>query len=109
MNRYRHNKAKKLTNVHTNNEHYNKLCRNSTIYPKIVRESNDPIIIASGVDRLDLLADRFYQDRTLWWVIAIANELSGDTFFIQPGTQIFIPKNITKIMRNMQKTNRLGE
>lgn len=109
MNRYRHNKTKKITNVHTNNEHYNQLGYNSTIYPKITRQPSDPIIIASSTDRLDQLAHRFYKDRTLWWLIAIANELPGDTFFIQPGTQIFIPKNLSNIMRNMTKENRFGE
>ena len=109
MNRYRHNKATKTENVHINNEHYNDLGYNSTMYPKIIREPNDPVIIASSVDRLDLLAHRFYQDRTLWWVIALANELTGDTFFIPPGTQLFIPKNLSKIMRNMTKINRVGE
>tara|TARA_R100000008_G_scaffold14340_1_gene6978 strand:- start:90 stop:419 length:330 start_codon:yes stop_codon:yes gene_type:complete len=109
MSRYRHNKAKKLTNVHTNNAHYNQLGYNSTIYPKITREPSDPVIIASSVDRLDLLADRFYEDRTLWWLIAVANELPGDTFFVTPGTQLFIPKNLSKIMRNMTKANRFGE
>ena len=109
MNRYRHNKTKKITNVHTNSEHYNQLGYNSTMYPKIIREPSDPIIIASSVDRLDNLVHRFYQDRTLWWLIALANELPGDTFFITPGTQIFIPKNTSKIMRNMTKANMLGE
>ena len=109
MSRYGHNKTRKITNVHTNSEHYNQAGYNSTIYPKITREPTDPVIIASSVDRLDNLAHRFYKDRTLWWLIAIANELPGDTLFVPPGTQLFIPKNISKINRNMAKTNKLGE
>ena len=109
MNRYKHTTAGKIINVHTNSEHYNQAGYNSTIYPIIVRESNDPIIIASSTDRLDNLAHRFYTDRTLWWVIAAANELPGDSFFITPGTQLFIPKNISKIMRNLQLNNLGGE
>lgn len=109
MNRYRFNKTKKNINVHTNSEHYNRAGLNSTIYPKILREAGDPIIIATSTDRLDLLAHRFYQDRTLWWLIALANELPGDTFFIEAGKQIFIPKNISKITRNLTKENKLGE
>jgi len=100
VNRYKHNTADKIINVHTNSEHYNQSGYDSTIYPKIVREPSDPIIIASSVDRLDNLAHRFYADTTMWWVIAIANELPGDSFFITPGTQLFIPKNISKIMRD---------
>ena len=100
MNRYRFNKTKKITNVQTNNEHYDQTGYVSTLYPRIIREPHDPIIIASSVDRLDNLAHRFYADTTMWWVIAIANELPGDSFFITPGTQLFIPKNISKIMRD---------
>ena len=106
MNRYRYNKKDKLTNVHLNNEHYNQHGYDTTVYPKIIRALGDPIIIASSVDRLDLLADRFYKDRTLWWVIAIANELPGDSFFITPGTQLFIPKNISKLLNNLDKANK---
>ena len=79
------------------------------IYPKIEREHSDPIIIATSVDRLDNLAHRFYKDRTKWWIIALANELPGDSFFIIPGTQLFIPKNTSKIMQNLNKNNSLGE
>lgn len=109
MNRYKYNKAKKIKNVHTNNAHYDQSGYNSTIYPKIIREFSDPVIIATSTDRLDNLAHRFYKDRTMWWLIALANELPGDTFFITPGTQLFIPKNISKILRALQINNMSGE
>jgi len=109
MRRYKHNTPTKLTNVHTNHAHYNQKGYGSTVYPKIIREPSDPIITASSVDRLDNLAHRFYQDRTMWWIISVANELPGDSFFVTPGTQLFIPKNISKILRDMEKANRIGE
>lgn len=44
-------------------------------------------------DRMDLLASRFYQDPTLWWVIADANP---EVFFpgtIAPGSILRIPQH----------------
>ena len=105
MSRYRFNHKKKNENVHSNNEHYNKVGLDTTIFPKVVRKSSDTIIVAKSTDRLDLFAHRFYKDRTLWWVIALANNLPGDSFFIQPGTQIFIPSDITRITNEMRKLN----
>lgn len=103
--RYRYNYKKKLLNVHSNDEHFNKDGLDTTIFPKVIRKTTDTIIVASSIDRLDNLAHRFYKDRTLWWVIALANNLSGDTFFIPPGTQLFIPSDITRITDDMRKLN----
>ena len=59
----------------------------------------------TNVNEIYNLAHRFYKDRTKWWLIALANELPGDSLFITPGTQIFIPKNTSKILRDLQKKN----
>ena len=52
-----------------------------------------------------MLAHKYYKDRTLWWVIALANNLPGDSFFIEPGTQIFIPRDIARITNEMRTLN----
>ena len=44
-------------------------------------------------DRLDLLAQRFYQDVTKWWIIAEANSLEVLSFEVKPGLQLRIPQN----------------
>ena len=105
MGRYLYNNEKKLVNVHTNHEHYNKIGYDSTLFPKVIRKSSDTIIIAKSTDRLDLMAHKYYRDRTLWWVIALANNLPGDSFFIEPGTQIFIPRDVTRITNEMRILN----
>ncbi len=46
-------------------------------------------------DRLDLISADFYGDSTLWWVIAMANDVPGDSMFITPGFQLRIPNNVT--------------
>ena len=103
--RYRYNYNKKIENVHTNHEHFGKEGLDTTIFPKVVRKPNDTLIIAKSTDRLDNLAHRFYKDRTLWWVICLANNLPGDSFFITPGTQLFIPSDIARITNEMRKIN----
>lgn len=44
-------------------------------------------------DRLDLLAKKYFKDSTLWWVIAIVNNLTGDSLILQPGTELYIPRS----------------
>tara|TARA_B100001094_G_C17645339_1_gene537023 strand:+ start:62 stop:391 length:330 start_codon:yes stop_codon:yes gene_type:complete len=109
MSRYIYNKKNKLTNVHENDAHYNKTGFDTTVYPKIVRTPSDTVIITKSTDRLDLLAHRFYKNRTYWWIISLANNLPGDSFFITPGTQIFIPNNISNILNKLRIKNSAGE
>ena len=45
--------------------------------------------IAQQGDRLDLLAQRFYKDASLWWYIARANNLK--TMNVPAGTSLRIP------------------
>ena len=105
MKRYLYNKAQKYTDTHEDDLHFGEKALTTNLLPEITRKSSDTIITATSVDRLDLLAQRFYNDRTLWWIIALANKLPGDSFFIDPGTQLFIPRNITTILNDLQIKN----
>ena len=105
MQRYLYNNKVKNMTVHKDTPHEGKLGYDTTILPKILRKPNDQVIIATSIDRLDLLAKRFYKDVTLWWVIALANNLSGDSFFVEAGTQLFIPKDIAAISSNLKTNN----
>ena len=58
-------------------------------YPIISATSDDVYIIAREGDRLDLLANQFYGDVSLWWYIAKANGLTFMT--IPTGTSLRIP------------------
>ena len=109
MSRYIYNNRIKLENVHQNDVHFNKEGFDSTIYPRIKRQPGDTVIIATRLDRLDLLAHRFYKNRTFWWIISLANNLPGDSFYIEPGKQIFIPKDIEDILNRLRIKNSVGE
>lgn len=78
----------------------------STIYPKIKATDNDFYIIAEAADRLDILASKYFGDKTLWWIIAVANNLNDASFFINPGTQLRIPGSISTILNDLEKINK---
>ena len=63
------------------------------IYPEIPVNENDIYVITTGTDRYDTLALQFYQDSSLWWVIAIANNSKTDSLAVQQGVQLRIPNN----------------
>tara|TARA_R110001592_G_scaffold107501_1_gene300856 strand:+ start:874 stop:1203 length:330 start_codon:yes stop_codon:yes gene_type:complete len=109
MSRYIYNNKSKLDSVHESDSHYNKTGFDTTVYPKIVRTPRDTVIITKSTDRLDLLAHRFYNNRTYWWIISLANNLPGDSFFVTAGTQIFIPNDITGILNKLRIKNSVGE
>ena len=72
----------------------------SKIYPKIPLSGNDIYVVTELGDRLDTLAYQFYQDQTLWWIIASANNIHNAVFALPEGTQLRIPQNYIQILSN---------
>lgn len=77
----------------------------NNIYPDIPLSPDDSYVITVLGDRLDLLALDFYGDVTLWWVIASANSLPGDSLYLEPGAQIRIPSNLVSAITNYRLLN----
>lgn len=78
----------------------------NVLYPQIPLSEDDIYVITGEGDRLDLLANQFYNDTTLWWVISIANEtLNQGSMYVPVGTQLRIPQNITSITSKYNKLN----
>jgi len=69
----------------------------SNIYPPIPRKVDDIYLISNSGDRLDLLSFKYYQDQSLWWIIAVANGLGKHGMIVPPGIQLRIPTNISEI------------
>jgi len=68
-------------------------------YPNIPVSESDAYVITSSEDRLDLLAYRYYNDATLWWIIAMANNNSTKgLMYPEPGTQLRIPTDLNAVM-----------
>ena len=83
------------------------LYRDTTYYPEIPQSEDDIWVITDFTDRYDLLAYRFYEDTTLWWIIPAANpyNVAFDSFFPGPGKQIRIPTNINQILMDYKTFN----
>lgn len=77
----------------------------NNVYPDIPISEDDDYVITVLGDRLDLMASDFYGDVTLWWIIASANALPGDSLYPEPGTQLRIPANPTEILNQYQTFN----
>jgi len=97
-NRYQYSTT--LTNKYTKKKYLG-----SIIYPKIKPNNNDMYIISQQSDRLDILASKYYNDQSLWWIIAVANNLNDASLSIEPGTQMRIPSNVSKILNDLKKIN----
>ena len=80
----------------------------NTIYPHIPADSTDLYIETKYGDRLDLLADEFYGDSSLYWVIASANpeNTRNDSFFLTPGIQIRIPSDLNPVQIDFNNINK---
>ena len=65
------------------------ISRATTIYDIIPESDDDLYVISQYGDRLDLLAYKYYNDATLWWYIAKANNLK--VINISEGTSLRIP------------------
>lgn len=77
----------------------------TNVYPDIPVTDQDYYVITTIGDRLDLLAYDFYQDSSLWWIIASANALPGDSVFPPIGAQLRIPANTQPIITNYKTVN----
>lgn len=77
----------------------------TNIYPEIPPVNNDYYVVTTVGDRLDLIAYDFYQDSSLWWVIASANSLPGDSIYAPVGIQLRIPVNLQTVINEYNLAN----
>ena len=84
MARYDGTKKRQKLNGNQKINHYE-----TTIYSSIPESDGDIYIITQDGDRLDLLAYTYYNDSSLWWYIAKANNLK--VMNIPIGTSLRIP------------------
>jgi hypothetical protein len=84
-------------------------------YPEVPLSENDVYVISTQGDRFDVLAQQYYGDSSLWWVISIANTgnagagtlpvLPQNTLIIPEGTQIRIPSNPIQVYNVFNQIN----
>ena len=78
----------------------------NTKYPEIPFSDNDFYVIAQQGDRYDTLANHYYGDYKLWWIIPIANpQLNFNSIYPPEGSQIRIPHNTSAIISQYKFLN----
>lgn len=77
----------------------------NNIYPDVEFTEDDNYVITTLGDRLDLLANNFYGDPSLWWIISSANSLPGDSLYPPIGIQLRIPTDIRAILDSYKVIN----
>lgn len=108
MNRYKNTPVVKIDN---------KLNYQTTRYPEVPLNDNDTYVYSTQGDRFDVLANQYYGDQSLWWVISIANtatagtslpsDLPQDSLIIPEGMQIRIPANYVDVINGFKNINSL--
>lgn len=76
----------------------------SLIVPTPSRTADDVFIQITSPDRLDKLAQTFYGDSKLWYVIAAANGLGKGSWMV-PGEIILRIPNINNIQNTINNAN----
>ena len=103
MNRYSNIKVLQNKKVNNDNRYYT-----TVRYPEIPLSPNDVYVITTEGDSLDKLAQQFYKDKSLWWILSVANEgLSQNSLYLPFGTQLRIPMDLQKILENYSVINNL--
>jgi hypothetical protein len=84
-------------------------------YPQVPLTADDIYVYAVQGDRFDTLANQYYNDSSLWWIISIANtatagtsspsDLPQNSLLIPEGLQIRIPANPQSIISTFKLIN----
>ena len=93
--RYENNKSKKIND--------GRVVYRSKIYPNIPLRGDDVYVATETGDRLDTLAYQYYEDASLWWIIASANNIHNAPFGLKDGTILRIPQNYIEILVNFSE------
>lgn len=76
-----------------------------TEYPKIPASEIDIVYYTRDDDSFMGLANKFYKDQTLWWVIARANGPYTGNFKFEAGSKLIIPMDLSKVFTEMSIIN----
>ena len=78
----------------------------SRVYPNIPLRDDDIYVATELGDRLDTLANYFYDDSSLWWIISTANnDIPQSSLYLPEGVQIRIPADVTIAINNFEAIN----
>jgi hypothetical protein len=77
-------------------------------YPDIPLSFDDIYVYTSEGDRFDTLAQQYFNDSRLWWVLSISNpSLPQNTYYPPTGFQLRIPSNLSSIINSFEALNKI--
>ena len=76
-----------------------------TIVPNIPIKDSDVFVYPRYGDRFDTIAQRYYEDSNLWWIIAKANEIGNGKLAPDPLKKLRIPIEIDGILESVFRSN----
>jgi phage tail protein X len=98
MNRYQNTLIEKSTS--------GKRMYRTVRYPDVPLSENDTYVYTVQGDRFDILAQQYYNDSSLWWIISISNNfLTQNSLVIPEGIQIRIPFNPAEVLNLYKQIN----
>lgn len=106
-NRYEYVKKRRVSEIVGRKTTTNEILK-TQIIPQVDIDAGDIFILSVIGDRLDRLAYLYYDDASLWWFIAKANNLGKGTWAIPPGTVLRIPAKVDSeftLLTELQKYN----
>lgn len=77
----------------------------TTLYPNIPENDNDMYVTVSDNQFLDNISKKYYGNESYWWVIALANNITGGKLSVPIGKQLRIPSNLEKILQDFENLN----
>jgi hypothetical protein len=77
----------------------------TTHYPDIPKADSDLFIISNETDYLDTLAFKYYGDPSLWFLIALANNIGKGRLSVEGGLQLRIPMDLSSILSEFDRLN----
>jgi phage tail protein X len=95
ISRYKNNRTKRTSD--------GRLVYRSKIYPNIPLRDDDIYVVTDIGDRLDALAYKYYNNASLWWIIATANNLHDAPLGIKEGIVLRIPQNYIQIVNKFNR------
>lgn len=79
--------------------------KGNPIYPSIPPAQEDIYIMTTVGDRYDTLALQFYNDSSLWWIIAMSNNYEKASLAVKPGVQLRIPGDKSNALQLYSQIN----
>lgn len=77
----------------------------SLTFPSFEESSDDIVIQIGDYDRLDVIAEEFFGDPSLWWVIAVYNNIGNPSLYVDSQQYLRIPNDIQRVFSKIKELN----